>query len=98
MSKLLSTFLALTIASQMLSAQVATAELSGTVLDTAGAALPGAKVTVTNTGTNQSKETLTGATGNYIVPLLQPGDYIVTVEANGFKKVVQKGLSLQINQ
>ncbi len=81
-----------------LSAQVASAELSGTVLDSTGAALPGAKVTATNVGTNVSHDAVSGATGNYVIPLLQPGDYVVTVEASGFKKLVQRGLSLQINQ
>ena len=80
------------------SAQVASAELSGTVLDSTGANLPGAKVTATNAATNVAKETVSDATGSYVIPLLQPGDYVVTVEASGFKKLVQKGLSLQINQ
>jgi hypothetical protein len=81
-----------------LSAQVASAELSGTVLDSTGAALPGAKVTATNVGTNVSHDAVSDATGNYVIPLLQPGDYVVTVEASGFKKLLQKGLSLQVNQ
>ena len=81
-----------------LSAQVASAELSGTVLDSTGAALPGAKVTATNVGTNVSHDAVSDGTGNYVIPLLQPGDYVVTVEASGFKKLVQKGLSLQVNQ
>ncbi len=80
------------------SAQVSSAELSGTVLDVTGATLPGAKVTATNAGTNVARGTVSDATGNYVIPLLQPGDYVVTVEATGFKKLVQKGLSLQINQ
>ncbi len=80
------------------SAQVSSAELSGTVLDVTGATLPGAKVTATNAGTNVARGTVSDATGNYVIPLLQPGDYVVTVEATGFKKLVQKGLSLQLNQ
>lgn len=80
------------------SAQVASAELSGTVIDSTGAAVPNAKVTATNAGTNVAHETVSGSNGNYIIPLLQPGEYVVTVEAGGFRKLVQRGLALQINQ
>lgn len=79
-------------------AQVSSAELSGTVFDSTGASLSGAKVTATNTGTNVPHDAVSDSTGNYVIPLLQPGDYVITVEAAGFKKLVQRGLSLQINQ
>src|SRR5215510_192248 len=78
--------------------QVATAELSGTVVDSSGAVVPNAKVTATNIATNIERSTTTGANGNYLVPLLQPGDYILSVEASGFRKFIQRGISLQINQ
>src|SRR3954454_584164 len=78
--------------------QVATAELSGTVTDSTGAAVPNAKVIATNVATNIERSTVTGSTGNYIVPLLQPGEYVLSVEASGFRKLVQRGISLQINQ
>ncbi len=79
-------------------AQVASAELNGTVVDTTGAGVPNAKVTLSNTATNVARDTVTGSTGHYIVSLLPPGDYVITVEAVGFRKLVQRGLSLQINQ
>src|SRR3954452_18058600 len=78
--------------------QVATAELSGTVTDSTGAAVPNAKVIATNVATNIERSTVTGSTGNYIVPLLQPGDYVLTVEGSGFRKSIQRGITLQINQ
>ena len=78
--------------------QVATAELSGTVTDSTGAAVPNAKVTATNVATNIERSTVTGSTGSYIIPLLQPGEYVLSVEASGFRKSVQRGISLQINQ
>ena len=80
------------------SAQVASAELSGAILDSSGAALPGAKVTAKNTATNIARDTVTDSAGSYIIPLLPPGEYEITVEAAGFKKLVQTGVSLQINQ
>jgi len=78
--------------------QVATAELSGTVSDATGAAVGGAKVTATNVATNIERSTTTGADGSYIVQLLPPGDYVLTAEASGFRRAVQRGITLQINQ
>ncbi len=79
-------------------AQVASSELSGTVLDSTGAAVANAKVTATNLATNLSREAVSDSGGSYIITLLPPGDYTVSVEAPGFRKLVQSGLSLQINQ
>lgn len=86
------------LAASSVSAQVATAELSGTVLDATGAAVAGAKVTAVATATNQAHETVSSSTGNYLLTLLPPGDYEIRVEASGFKRLVQTGTSLQINQ
>ncbi len=79
-------------------AQVATAELTGTVLDSSGAAVAGAKVTATDVATNLVHATVSDTSGVYVLTLLPPGDYTVTVEAAGFRKLVQSGVALQINQ
>lgn len=79
-------------------AQVATAELSGSVLDSSGAAVAGAKVTATNVATNLAHETVSDSGGNYILSFLQPGQYTLSAEAGGFRKLVQSGITLQINQ
>jgi hypothetical protein len=79
-------------------AQVASAELSGTVKDASNAAVPNAKVTATNIDTNVAHTTVSGSDGSYIIPLLPPGEYLINVEASGFRKLIQKGLTLQINQ
>ncbi len=78
--------------------QVTSAELSGAVLDPSGSALVNAKVTATNNATGRVHETVTNNIGNYNLPLLPPGDYTVMAEAQGFRKVVQRGLTLQVNQ
>jgi hypothetical protein len=78
--------------------QVATAELSGAVTDTTGAAVANAKVTATNVATNVERSTTTGTTGSYLIPLLPPGDYVLSAEATGFRKAIQRGITLQINQ
>jgi len=68
------------------------ASLSGTVQDSTGAALSGAKVTVSNPAKNLQIEARTGSDGTFSFPVLQPGDYTITVEAQGFKKVVKSGI------
>ncbi|HMJ61379.1 MAG TPA: TonB-dependent receptor [Bryobacteraceae bacterium] len=78
--------------------QVASAELSGTVLDSSGAAVASAKVTATNVATNLARDAASDTTGKYIITLLPPGDYTLSVEAAGFRKLVQSGIALQINQ
>ncbi|HEV2617429.1 MAG TPA: carboxypeptidase regulatory-like domain-containing protein [Candidatus Acidoferrales bacterium] len=62
------------------------AGIQGTVTDNSGAAVPNAKVTVTNQATNVSTQTATSATGFYQVGQLPPGNYTVTVEVTGFQK------------
>jgi len=79
-------------------AQVATAELKGNVLDASGAIVGNAKVAATNIQTNQTHATVSDSSGNYAITLLPPGDYTLTVEAAGFRKMVRSGISLQINQ
>ena len=74
--------------------QVASAELSGTVTDATGAAVANAKVTATNVATNIERSTTTETNGNYIIPLLPPGDYILNVEGSGFRKVRSSEASL----
>ncbi|HYJ45329.1 MAG TPA: carboxypeptidase-like regulatory domain-containing protein, partial [Pyrinomonadaceae bacterium] len=62
--------------------------ISGTVIDANGAAVPGATVTVTNLGTNQTSTATTSESGAFSVASLDPVTYSVTVEAQGFKKAV----------
>lgn len=79
-------------------AQVASAELSGTVFDASGSVVPNGKVTATNAATNVSRVAESGKDGSYVLTQLPPGDYTLSVEAAGFRKLVQTGLALQINQ
>jgi hypothetical protein len=79
-------------------AQVASAELSGTVLDASGAAVANVKVTATNVATNVARDGVSDGSGRYIITLLPAGEYSVSAEAPGFRKLVQSGLTLQINQ
>src|SRR5262245_42332009 len=62
--------------------------ISGTVFDATGAVVPGATVTVTNVGTNQTVKLTTSAEGVFTATSLEPVVYSVTIEASGFKKAV----------
>ena len=65
-------------------AQVQNGQFTGTVTDPSGAAIGGAKVTVTNLGTNLSVTTTTNQSGDYAVKELPVGAYKIAVEAKGF--------------
>ncbi len=99
LSIILCVFLSLTIlGSEQAAAQQATALITGSVKDPTGAVVPGAKVTVTNSGTNVSRSTTTNKDGDYLVTLLPIGTYQLTVEQHGFEKYAQTGITLEINQ
>ena len=61
----------------------------GLITDAQNAAVPGAKVTITEDATGLSYEVISGQDGQYIRPLLKPGTYTVTAEAAGFRRVAQ---------
>jgi len=71
-------------------AQAFRATITGRVTDESGAVVPRVRITVTNVGTNESRTVETNDTGDYTVPQLAPGDYTLTAEMVGFKKVVQR--------
>ena len=72
------------------------AEITGNVTDPSGAVIAGATVTVTNTATNQTRNTVTNDTGTYSLPYLVPGVYDLHVAAAGFKGSTRKALELQV--
>ena len=58
--------------------------ISGTVIDSSGAAVPNAKVTAKNVGTNAAVSSTTDDTGYFRISKLSPADYTITVDATGF--------------
>src|SRR6266498_3281593 len=68
--------------------------ISGTVLDSNGAAVKGANVTITNVGTGQSVTVTTTDSGSFTVQSLDPVSYRVSVEAPGFKRGVVETLKV----
>src|SRR5258708_27692340 len=84
-------FAVLLLAATGLRAQsIITGAVSGTVTDPAGAILPNATVTLTNTATADIQNGKTNTSGVYLFPLLKPGEYTVTVQESGFRVAVAK--------
>src|SRR5437660_11242065 len=68
-------------------AQSASATLSGTVSDEAGAVIPSVNITVFNLSTALQRHAATDERGSYVLPLLPPGRYNVTAQRDGFTPV-----------
>ena len=64
-----------------------TSTLSGTVVDSTGAVVPGANVVVKRADTGIATDAVTNAEGQFTVPALNAGTYTVTVSLTGFKTV-----------
>ena len=77
--------------------QGATGAINGTVLDSSGAAVPGAKVVLQNTATGAQRSVLTNATGSYVFPEVLPGTYSMQVSAQGFSTANQQDFVLNVN-
>ena len=75
-----------------------TGMLRGTVLDSQGKIVPGASVTVTNPATGSTKIAKADTDGSYRIPELNPGSYDIAVEAEGFAKLVAKGVQVAVGQ
>jgi len=78
--------------------QVAGATLSGKVTDASGAVMPGAKVSIKNTGTGVARDVAADASGLYSVPNLLPGSYEITASAPGFSTQVRSGITLTVGE
>ncbi len=75
-----------------------TANLAGTITDSSGAAVPGVKLTLTNTGTGTERQTESNESGLYEFNALQPGDYSVSAVKEGFAEETRAGIRLEVNQ
>ncbi|MGH9662756.1 MAG: TonB-dependent receptor domain-containing protein, partial [Bryobacteraceae bacterium] len=73
-------------------AQSTTQSIQGNVTDASGAAIVGARVTITHTATNVSRSVTSNEAGLYSFPLVQVGQYEVKVEMQGFKSETVRGV------
>src|SRR5262245_30161988 len=80
------------------SAQTTLGRLSGTVLDSSGAVLPGATVTVTSEQTNQVQTAVTGDTGAFLFPQVLVGTYKVDISLQGFRSATFTKVSIAVGQ
>jgi hypothetical protein len=76
-------------------AQLDNASIQGTVLDSSGAVIVGATVSVQNQGTAATTVVHSDTNGNFVAPVLPVGTYSVTVSAQGFKTYVRKDIALR---
>src|SRR5580693_6748052 len=94
----LSLLLALLSCASAANAQQGRGTILGTVTDSSGAAIAGAKVSIVNVDTAVAVNVETNKDGFYTSPGLNVGNYQVVAEHSGFKKAVRSGLVLQVDQ
>src|SRR5580704_8962281 len=78
-------------------AQNISGSMAGRIVDQQGAAVPGASVTTAEPNRKISVTAKTNDAGEFVFPGLQPGNYTLTVEAAGFKKLEKPGIPLDAN-
>jgi len=77
--------------------QTQSARLQGFVRDASGAVIPAAKVIAVNDLTKETTQVTTNETGLYVFPVLRPGSYTISVEAQGFSKAMVRGIDLAVS-
>ncbi len=79
-------------------AQYTTSTLGVTLVDSTGAAVPDATISIRNLDTGLQKTSISGSNGSFIFNALPIGNYAVTVEKAGFSTFTQTGITLTVNQ
>jgi carboxypeptidase family protein len=90
--------LSLVLAPSSARAQVLYGSVVGAVKDAQGAAIPAATVVITNKETNSTRETVTGAEGEYTLANVLPGRYDIKVTLTGFREFVQTNVPVSVGQ
>src|SRR5712691_40140 len=91
-------FLVWVVAASLAWAQLPTSTLNGIVTDPQGAAVAGAKVTVTSKATGLTRDVSTGSEGQYVIANLLPGDYDIRIETQGFATREFKDVRLEVGR
>jgi outer membrane receptor protein involved in Fe transport len=79
-------------------AQQITGNIRGTVVDPTGASVQGASVSAMQSETGLARTAVTDRSGNYVVLELPVGHYLLQVEGKGFRRYVQQGITLDVNE
>ncbi len=99
LSRLTTLLLLIVFTALLLSAQGSpTGTITGVTRDDAGASVPGSRVIATNTGTNTAFEAVADENGSYTIRSLPVGNYVVSVEAAGFKKTTLTEIVVRVNE
>ncbi len=96
--KLTSWVVAFVIAAGLGLSQTTSTSILGTVTDSSGAIVGGARVTIVDVGTGIKRDEVSSSTGDFNFPLLNVGTYDVTVSKEGFKTESRRGILLELNQ
>jgi hypothetical protein len=94
----ISAVLLVLVAFAVATAQESRGSLTGKVSDQNGSVLPGATVVIKNVETNVTATTTTNDEGSYTFPLLQPGNYSLTVTVNGFATATREGIQISVSE
>jgi hypothetical protein len=78
--------------------QTDTGRIAGTISDPSGAVIPSATVTIKNEKTGESRKATASQSGQYLVTLLPPSTYDITINAPGMSKAEFTGVTLQVGQ
>ncbi|MFN0111314.1 MAG: carboxypeptidase regulatory-like domain-containing protein [Blastocatellia bacterium] len=89
---------ALLLAAITASAQTPTAGVTGRVTDATGAVVPGAIIRITNVATNITQQTASNASGEFVVPFLNPAGYVLEAQATGFRTYKRERFTLEVSQ
>ena len=79
-------------------AQATTGSLRGQVTDSTGAVIAGADVTAKNTATGVENKSKTNGEGLHVFPSLKPGEYLVMIQKQGFKKQEFQQVTVSVGQ
>src|SRR5579863_10441315 len=97
-AKTLTLFLMTLLTSVNVAGQQITASIRGTVLDPSGAIVQAALITAKQTETGLTRAAVTDRQGEYVLVELPIGHYQLEVQAKGFQRYLQQGISLDVNQ
>ncbi len=94
MKKTLHFLVAVLLGSSLAFGQSISGSIVGSVVDSTDAAVTGAEVTLVHRATGAQRKTQTDAQGDFVFSTLPPGEYSITVECSGFKRLTKEGINL----